>query len=74
MIDGLRPYPETKPSGVDWLLALPKGWEIHRAKYSFREADDRSKSGGEELLSVSHKTGRYTAKPEEHHNVHGGEL
>jgi type I restriction enzyme S subunit len=57
MIDGLHPYPETKPSGVDWLPALPNGWEIHRAKYSFREADDRSESGGEELLSVSHKTG-----------------
>jgi type I restriction enzyme S subunit len=57
MIDGLRPYPEMKASGVDWLPTLPNGWEIHRAKYSFQEADDRSESGGEELLSVSHKTG-----------------
>jgi type I restriction enzyme S subunit len=57
MIDGLRPYPATKASGVDWLPALPEGWEIHRAKYSFREADDRSAAGDEELLSVSHKTG-----------------
>jgi type I restriction enzyme S subunit len=36
---------------------LPAAWEIHRAKYSFREADDRSEQGNEELLSVSHKTG-----------------
>jgi type I restriction enzyme S subunit len=57
MIDGLRPYAEMSSSGVDWLPALPNGWEIHRAKYSFREADDRSESGAEELLSVSHKTG-----------------
>ena len=57
MIDGLRPYAEMRSSGVDWLPALPNCWEIHRAKYSFREADDRSESGGEELLSVSHKTG-----------------
>ena len=57
MIDGLRPYPDMKASGVEWLPALPQGWEIHRAKYSFREADDRSEAGGEELLSVSHKTG-----------------
>ena len=57
MIDGLRPYPETKPSRIEWLPILPNGWEIHRAKYSFQEADDRSESGGEELLSVSHKTG-----------------
>ena len=57
MIDGLRPYPEMKASGIEWLPILPNGWEIHRAKYSFQEADDRSESGGEELLSVSHKTG-----------------
>jgi type I restriction enzyme S subunit len=57
MIDGLRPYAEMRPSGVEWLPALPQGWEIHRAKYSFKEADDRSEAGGEELLSVSHKTG-----------------
>jgi type I restriction enzyme S subunit len=57
MIDGLRPYAEMRPSGVEWLPALPQAWEIHRAKYSFKEADDRSEAGDEELLSVSHKTG-----------------
>jgi type I restriction enzyme, S subunit len=57
MIDGLRPYAEMKPSGIEWLPILPHGWEVHRAKYSFKEKDDRSESGGEELLSVSHKTG-----------------
>ncbi|MEY9396202.1 type I restriction enzyme S subunit [Bradyrhizobium japonicum] len=57
MIDSLRPYPEMKASEVDWLPIMPEGWEIHRAKYSFLEADDRSNSGDEELLSVSHKTG-----------------
>jgi type I restriction enzyme S subunit len=57
MIDGLRPYPAMKPTGLPWLPELPVVWEIHRAKYSFREADDRSTQGNEELLSVSHKTG-----------------
>jgi len=57
MIEGLRPYAEMKPSGIEWLPSLPEEWEVHRAKYSFREADDRSESGDEELLSVSHKTG-----------------
>lgn len=57
MIDGLRPYADMSPSGVDWLPDLPSGWEIHRAKYSFTEVDDRSEAGDEELLSVSHKTG-----------------
>jgi type I restriction enzyme, S subunit len=57
MIDGLRPYPKTKPTGLPWLPELPVEWDLHRAKYSFREADDRSERGEEELLSVSHKTG-----------------
>ena len=57
MIDGLRPYPEMKPTGLPWLEELPIGWEFRRAKYSFFEASDRSVLGDEELLSVSHKTG-----------------
>lgn len=57
MIEGLKPYPETRDTGLPWLGATPKKWEVHRAKYSFREVDDRSEAGGEELLSVSHKTG-----------------
>jgi type I restriction enzyme, S subunit len=57
MIDGLRPYPEMKSTGLPWLPELPTVWETHRAKYSFREVDDRSVQGDEELLSVSHKTG-----------------
>lgn len=57
MIDGLHPYPEIKPTGVGWLARLPAGWGLHRAKHSFREVDERSEQGDEELLSVSHKTG-----------------
>ena len=57
MIDGLKPYPEMRATGVEWLPALPDGWQMRRAKYSFSEVDDRSEAGGEELLSVSHKNG-----------------
>jgi type I restriction enzyme, S subunit len=57
MIDGIRPYADLKPTGLPWLPELPGGWEVRRAKYSFREVDDRSERGDEELLSVSHKTG-----------------
>jgi hypothetical protein len=57
MIAGLLPYLEMKSTGLPWLPELPTGWEIYRAKYSFREVDDRSVGGDEELLSVSHKTG-----------------
>ena len=57
MIDELRPHSDMEPTALPWLPELPSTWEIHRAKYSFFEADDRSVHGGEELLSVSHKTG-----------------
>jgi type I restriction enzyme S subunit len=57
MIDRLYPRAEMRATVHEWLPQLPAGWEFHRAKYSFREADDRSEHGDEELLSVSHKTG-----------------
>jgi type I restriction enzyme S subunit len=46
-----------KPSGIPWLGDIPKHWEVRRAKYLYREVDDRSVGGSEELLSVSHITG-----------------
>lgn len=57
MIAGLKPYAEYKDSGVPWLGATPAGWGLTRAKYLFREVDERSTTGKEELLSVSHLTG-----------------
>ncbi|MDU2882114.1 MAG: restriction endonuclease subunit S, partial [Enterobacter sp.] len=40
-----------------WLPAVPEHWNEQRAKTFFREVDERSKTGQEELLSVSHLTG-----------------
>lgn len=57
MIDGLKPYPAMKDTGVPCLGEVPEHWTERRAKYFYREADDRSETGKEELLSVSHKTG-----------------
>jgi len=54
---GLDPSVPLKPSGIPWLGDIPKHWEVLRAKYLFREVDERSTSGNEELLSVSHLTG-----------------
>ena len=54
---GLAPGVPLKPSGVDWLGDVPAHWEIRRAKYLYREVNERSSSGAEELMSVSHKTG-----------------
>ena len=52
-----KPYPAYKPSGVDWLEKVPVHWDIRPGKWHFREADERSETGAEELLSVSHITG-----------------
>ena len=54
---GLDPYVRLKPSGVEWLGDVPEHWEVRRAKFLYREADERSITGAEELMSVSHITG-----------------
>lgn len=54
---GLDPGVRLKPSGIDWLGMVPEHWEVKRAKYFYREVDERSETGTEELLSVSHITG-----------------
>jgi len=57
MTDALKPYPAYKDSGLPWLGRIPAHWGERRAKYLFREVDERSDTGREELLSVSHMTG-----------------
>ena len=54
---GLDPSVRLKPSGIPWLGDIPQHWEVRRAKYLYREVDERSTDGSEELLSVSHLTG-----------------
>lgn len=57
MTHSLRPYPKYKDSGLPWLGRIPAHWRLKRAKYLYREVDERSVTGEEELCSVSHKTG-----------------
>lgn len=57
MIADLEPYPDYADSGLDWLGSVPAHWGLLRAKRLFREVDERSATGKEELLSVSHITG-----------------
>lgn len=57
MIDGLKPYPAMKDSGVPWLGEVPEHWAVRRFKYLLRERDVRSSSGSEQLLRVSQYTG-----------------
>ena len=50
---GLDPNVKLKPSSVEWLGEVPEHWEVKRGKAVFEVIDKRSKTGNEELLSVS---------------------
>lgn len=54
---GLDPNVPLKPSGFESLGDVPAHWEVKPAKFFYRETDERSATGSEELLSVSHITG-----------------
>lgn len=54
---GLDPTVRLRPSGIPWLGDIPQHWKTLRAKYLYREVDERSADGRQELLSVSHLTG-----------------
>ena len=54
---GLDPDAPLRDSGILWLGEIPAHWETERARWLFRERDERSDTGEEELLSVSHLTG-----------------
>jgi len=50
-------YDRYKDSGVEWLGEIPAHWESEKGLRYFHETEDRSVTGEEELLSVSHITG-----------------
>ncbi len=54
---GLDPSVPLKPSGIPWLGDIPAHWEVRRAKYLFREVDERSEAGAETHLAMSQKLG-----------------
>ncbi|GEN12635.1 type I restriction enzyme, S subunit [Myxococcus fulvus] len=57
MIDGLKPYEAYRNSGLLHPTPIPEHWTTLRAKGVFYEVDDKSSSGKETLLSVSHISG-----------------
>lgn len=57
VIRGINPHVPMCDSGVEWLGKMPKHWEVEFAKWLFQEIDERSTTGEEELLTVSHLTG-----------------
>lgn len=54
---GLEATASMRDSGVEWLGTIPSHWEVDFAGWLFREIDERSTTGEEELLTVSHITG-----------------
>ena len=54
---GIRGDRPMKDSGVEWLPSIPSDWTVCRGKRLFRETNERSETGDEELLTVSHITG-----------------
>lgn len=54
---GLNPDTSFKPSGYPWLGDIPEHWAVKRSKRVLSERDERSVTGEEELLSVSHISG-----------------
>lgn len=54
---GLNPGAPLRASGIDWLGDIPAHWELERSRWLFQERDERSETGEEEMLTVSHLTG-----------------
>ena len=54
---GLHSDVPMRDTGVSWLGRIPRHWQVERARWLFRERDERTTSGDEELLTVSHLTG-----------------
>ena len=54
---GLDPRARLRNSDVPWTGKIPAHWETERARWLFRERDELSDTGEENLLTVSHLTG-----------------
>ncbi len=54
---GLDRSATLRPSGIDWLGDIPAHWDVKRSRWLFNERDERSVTGEEEMLTVSHITG-----------------
>ncbi len=58
MIDGLKPYPAYKDSGVPWLGKVPKHWEVRRLGALVRERSETNDNNTvTEVLSVMRERG-----------------
>jgi type I restriction enzyme S subunit len=56
MIDGLKPYPAMKDTGVPWLGEVPRHWNVLPNRALFAEVKDRDHPD-EEMLSITITSG-----------------
>jgi type I restriction enzyme S subunit len=54
---GLNPTAPLRDSGFLWLGQVPEHWRVERAKWLFKERDERIENDDGEMLTVSHITG-----------------
>lgn len=54
---GLDPNVPMKDSGIEWIGKIPEQWKLIRTKNLLRERDERSRTGEEELFSLSKENG-----------------
>jgi type I restriction enzyme S subunit len=54
---GLDPQADLRFSNIEWVGEVPAHWEVRPAKWFYREVNERSERGDEQLMSVSHLTG-----------------
>lgn len=56
VIDGLKPYPKMKDSGVPWLGEVPEHWQIERLKSSVSNVIDQTgeRQKGELYVALEH--------------------
>jgi len=55
--NSISTYNQYKDTGIPWLGQIPAHWEVVRFKFLFKERNERSIMGNEDLLSVSQYTG-----------------
>jgi type I restriction enzyme S subunit len=57
VLSGTNEEVNQRQTDVEWIGTIPAHWQVVRGKQILRERDERSESGEEELLTVSHITG-----------------
>lgn len=56
-IPNIKKHKSYKESGLDWIDSIPSHWGLMKFKFLFKEINERSSEGIEDLLSVSQYTG-----------------